>query len=56
MQTLFTNQPLFADSEWAVMRGGEYNDTDLVECYRVSDPSQIVAYHAIYINTGEFPL
>lgn len=54
MITLETNQPLATDPDWAVVEGGTFNETELVECYRISAPEQRVAWYALFISTGEF--
>jgi len=40
-----------------VITGGDYNETDLVDCYRSDDPTKhsYCAYLAQYIATGTFP-
>ena len=55
MITLTKDQLLFKDQALAVVEGGNYNDTDLVEVYRLAAPSQVTAFHALYISTGEYP-
>ena len=55
MTTLATDQPLLTDPEWLVVAGGDFNDDDLVECYRSSGPEQKVAYYALFILSGEYP-
>lgn len=51
---LTTGQPLLTDSEWCVLKGGDFAPDDLVECHRTSDPVQTVAYYAQYIATGGY--
>lgn len=55
MVELEADQPMFTDPEWAVLFGGSYEPADLVKVYRVKEPDQIVAYHALYIATGVYP-
>lgn len=55
MVTLTTDQHLATDSDWLVVTGGNFNDDTLVECYRSSDPEQVVAYYAVFTLSGEYP-
>ena len=55
MITLEEGQLLLTDEAWAVELGGEYEPNALVECIKVSDPSQKCAFYALYIASGEFP-
>lgn len=54
MLTLEKDAALSVAPGWFVLTGGEFEPSDLVECYRNSDPSQVVAYQAQYIVSGEF--
>lgn len=56
MITLSTDQVLFSEPDWRVVSGGDFPADALVECYRLDCPTQLVAYYASYISTGEFPL
>ena len=53
--TLEAGQPLNTDPDWIVIEGGDYAPNALVDCRRASDPSQVVAYYALFILTGEYP-
>jgi hypothetical protein len=53
--TLDTDQLLFSDPEWAVLVGGDYAADALVDVYRLSDPTQVVAYYAQFIANGTNP-
>lgn len=55
MLELLSGQLVLNEPEWAVIAGGSYAETDLVECLRLSDPSQRVAFYALTIATGEYP-
>lgn len=55
MISLESNMVLFTDTDWAVLVGGEYQPDSIVECYKISDPSQVVGYYAQYIVSGEYP-
>lgn len=55
MITLATDQALATDPAWAVLHGGNFAPDALVEVYRVSDPVQVVAYHAQFIAEGTYP-
>lgn len=55
MVTLTKDQPMLTLPEYLVLVGGNYNDTDLVDVYRVDQPEQIVAYLALFIATGVNP-
>lgn len=55
MIDLETGQIVLLDPEWVVIAGGSYAASDLVECVRLADPSQRVAFYALFIATGEYP-
>lgn len=55
MITLTTGQVLATDPDWAVATGGDYAADALVECYRVSDSEQRVAFYAQFIADGTYP-
>lgn len=55
MITLETGQVCLTEPDWAVLNGGDYAPDVLVDCQRISDPSQVVAYYALFILTGEYP-
>lgn len=55
MFDLVTGQLVLNDPEWAVISSGTYAAADLVECVRLADTSQRVAFYAITVATGEYP-
>jgi hypothetical protein len=55
MVHLDTDQPVLTQPEYAVVTGGDYAETDLVDVYRVGQPEQVVAYYAQFIYDGSYP-
>ncbi len=55
MITFEKNQPMATDPDWVVVTGGNYEPTDLVPVYRLSDPEQVVAWYAQFILDGTYP-
>jgi hypothetical protein len=55
MIALQADQEMFTDPGFRVVTGGDYDETDQVEVYRVDHPEQRVAFYAIYVATGQMP-
>lgn len=55
MIALDQDQLVTGDTEYAVVVGGDYPDDALVECYRVMEPEQVVAFYASFIANGTYP-
>lgn len=55
MIELFKDQPCLTLPEWLVCVGKEYIEDELVEWYNVNEPTQVVAYYAIFVKEGINP-
>lgn len=55
MISLDQEQPLFTDASYAVVASGDYAPDELVDCFRVNEPEQVVAFYAQFILDGTYP-